>query len=117
MAKTIEKKVLVWGSACHFASLMGMLGIPFGHIIGPLVVWLVKRKEHPYIELQGKAALNFQISMTVYGIAASLFFFLLIGFVFLIFFVVIDLMLAVIAAMKALNGESFRYPLSIRFIK
>ena len=85
--------------------------------MGPLVVWLIKKSEHPFVDDQGKEALNFQISMTIYGIVAGLLIFVLIGIPLLIGLIVANLVLIIIAAVKASNGESFRYPCTIRFIK
>jgi hypothetical protein len=54
-----------WAMTCHLASFAGYV-LPLGNIIGPLVAWLMKRDEFPLVDDQGKEALNFQISMTIY---------------------------------------------------
>ncbi|ADU52047.1 hypothetical protein Tmar_1964 [Thermaerobacter marianensis DSM 12885] len=56
-----------WAVACHLAALAGFW-IPLGNLLGPLVLWLVKRNDHPFIDRQGKEALNFQISVTLYAV-------------------------------------------------
>jgi len=98
--------------------------IPF-NIIGPLVVWMIKKDEFPFVNDQGKEALNFQISMTMCGIAAVLvcvvlsfvcigsFLMPLVGLAWL----VVELVMIIRAAMAANKGEAFRYPLAIRFLK
>jgi uncharacterized Tic20 family protein len=111
-----EKKAHTWGMACHLIALIGFLGIPFGHLLGPLVLWLCMRDSHPFVDSQGKEALNFQLSMTIYGIAAGVLCLVLIGFVLLPAVVLADLVLLIIAAVKAGSGIGFRYPLTIRFI-
>lgn len=117
MVEDAQKDSRMWGALCHISALAGYVGIPFGHIIGPLVVWLIKKAEYAVVEEQGKEALNFQISMTIYGIVAVPLVFVLIGIPLLIGLIVANLVLIIIAAVKASNGESFRYPCTIRFIK
>jgi uncharacterized Tic20 family protein len=56
----------VWATFCHLAALTPLLGIPLGLILGPLVVWLIKKDESPFVNRHGKAALNFQISIIFY---------------------------------------------------
>ncbi|MDD4550497.1 MAG: DUF4870 domain-containing protein, partial [Syntrophomonadaceae bacterium] len=122
-----------WATGCHLAGLAILTGIPMANIIAPLIVWLIKKNEYEFVDLQGKEALNFQISMSIYAgivfllfmlgiIEASgggLFFgyanFSLMSLVFVIGLV--DLIFAIIAGIKASNGEMYRYPLTIRFIK
>ena len=112
-----EKEARTWGMGCHLAALAGFIGIPFGHILGPLAVWMIKKNDYPFVDEQGKEALNFQLSMTIYAFIAVILIFVIIGFMTLIALAVADLILVIIAAMKASNGESFRYPATIRFIK
>ena len=56
---------------CHLSALSLYLGIPLGHLILPLIIWYWKRAEFPFVDDQGKESLNFQLSMTVYAIVAS----------------------------------------------
>jgi len=126
MSSEIEQKPVVfvdqkqernWGILCHLSALVLFIGIPFGNIIGPLVVWLIKKNELPLVDQEGKESLNFQISMTIYASAAAILILLLIGFPLLIGLMITDLILTIIAAVKVSNGESYRYPLTIRLIK
>ena len=71
----------------------------------------------PSINEHGKESVNFQISMTIYTIIAALSTLLLIGFLLLPAIVVLNIVLVIIAGVKAANGEFYRYPLTIRFIK
>jgi len=113
----LEKQSRQWGMFCHLASLAGFVGIPFGHIIGPLVVWLMKKDEMPFVNDQGKEALNFQISMSIYMAVSFVLVFVLIGFFGLIALAILDLVLTIMAAVQANEGKAYRYPLTIRFIK
>ena len=89
---------------CHLSSLCGFIGIPFGHLIGPLVVWLVKKQQFPFVDDQGKESLNFQITMTIYAAVALLLMLILIGFLLLIAVAVIDVIFVIIASIKSSNG-------------
>lgn len=104
------------GMLCHLLAFAGYL-FPFGNIIGPLVLWLVKRQEMPFVESEGKESLNFQISMTIYTFVSFILCFVLIGFVLLPAVIIADIVFIIIAAIKTANGESYRYPLCIRLIK
>jgi uncharacterized Tic20 family protein len=154
-----QSRERVWATFCHLAALTPLLGIPFGLlfgrlarvliglIAGPLVVWLIKKDESPFVNRHGKAALNFQISMILYGV-------LLIGFGFVclaavynadpgrfngvplvvghgrlpapvvmplrlvpIVLGVLDLVSVVVGAVRANKGREYRYPLAIPFIR
>lgn len=106
-----------WGMACHLAVFAGALLPVLGNIIGPLVVWLMKKDEYPFVDDQGKEALNFQISMMIYMAVAGVLVLLLVGFFLLAILGIMDFVLVIIAAVKANQGVRYRYPFTIRFIK
>jgi uncharacterized Tic20 family protein len=65
--------VRTWTALVHASALLGVfLHFP-GHVLAPLIVWLVKRDESPEIDAHGKEALNFQISMLIYNAVAAVF--------------------------------------------
>ena len=109
---------------CHLSTLASFI-VPLGNILGPLVVWLLRKDQLPQVDLHGKAALNFNISITIYGvigIAISLALMLvLIGFllIFVVFAAIFVwwMVATVVAAVKAGSGEFWEYPLSIRFLR
>jgi uncharacterized Tic20 family protein len=105
-----------WAMACQLASFAGYM-IPLGNVIGPLIVWLIKRQEMPFVNEVGKEAVNFQISLSIYCIISIILCFVLIGFVLLIGLAILNLIVVVIASIKANEGIYYRYPLTIRFIK
>lgn len=111
-----SKEEKMWGMFCHLAALAGYV-IPFGNIIGPLVIWLVKREEFKFVSDQGRESLNFQISMTIYAFVALLLSFILIGFPILIIIMVANIVLVIMAGIKANDGIAYRYPGCIRIIK
>jgi uncharacterized Tic20 family protein len=105
-----------WAMLCHLSALAGFI-IPLGNIIGPLVIWMIKKDEYPLVADQGKEALNFQISMTLYYIASIILIIVLIGIVLLIGFGIFSLIMTIIAMVKANEGVAYRYPMCIKFIK
>jgi uncharacterized protein len=105
----------LWAMFCHLSAFAGFI-IPFGNIIGPLVVWSIKRDRYPLVDDQGKEAINFQISMIIYYLTAFILVFVLIGIPLLIALFFFSLIITVVAAIKANEGVRYRYPLGIRFI-
>ncbi len=101
---------------CHLSAL-AMFIIPFGNVLGPLLVWLTKRDQYPEVDRQGKDALNFQLSMMLYAFVAGILVILLVGFLLLIALGVLNLVVIIIASVKANNGERYDYPFAIRFIQ
>ena len=113
-----ETDAHMWGALCHVSGLAGGLLIPgIGHLLAPLVIWLIKRHDSPFVDEQGKEALNFQITMTLYLVAAVALVFVLVGIPLLLILAAAELILVVIATVKASNGEAYRYPLTLRLIK
>ncbi|MFH1379677.1 MAG: DUF4870 domain-containing protein [bacterium] len=106
-----------WAMVCHLITFTMFIGIPFGNIIGPLIVWLIKRDEYPLVNDQGKESLNFQISITIYMFIAGILCFIFIGFLILPALVIADIVFVIIATIKVNEGEYFRYPMTIRLIK
>lgn len=104
------------GLAVHLASFSGYL-IPFGSILGPLIVWLMKREEIAFVDSCGRNCLNFKISVMVYAIISMILMFIGIGFILLGVLAVFDIVVTIIAAMKASEGISYQYPLTIKFLK
>lgn len=103
-----------WAMVCHLITLTGFF-IPLGNIIGPLVIWLIKKEQYPLVDDQGREALNFQISILIYLIASLILLFVLIGIVLLPIVLIFDLVMTIVAMIKANDGVAYRYPLTIRF--
>jgi uncharacterized Tic20 family protein len=85
-------------------------------ILGPLIMWLIKKDESPFLNDHGKEALNFNISIFLYMIIAAVSFLCGIGVVLLPVVWVFGLVVSVLAAMSANRGEYYRYPACIRII-
>ncbi|MDW7759086.1 MAG: DUF4870 domain-containing protein [Acidobacteriota bacterium] len=105
-----------WAMFCHLAALSGFL-IPLGNILGPLIVWLIKKDASPLVDAEGKKSLNFQISILIYMVISALLIFVLIGIPLMIAVGIFALVMIILAAIKTSNGEDFRYPLSIQFLR
>ncbi len=114
-APTSTRDENMWAMLCHISTFAGFV-IPFGNIIAPLIIWLIKKDEFPLVNDQGKEAINFQITMTIYIIASILLIIVIIGIPLLIGLGFFDLIVTVIAAIKASEGVRYRYPIAIRFI-
>jgi uncharacterized Tic20 family protein len=116
MAKKIDTRAQTWGMFCHLSALSMFMGVPFGIILGPLVIWLMKRNEIPYVDEQGKESINFQLSMILYMVVAGIMCIFLIGFALLFALIVAEIVLVIRASIKVSNGEEHHYPFAIRWI-
>ena len=105
-----------WGMFAHLAALAGIV-IPLGNLLGPLIVWLVKKDTMPFVADQGKEALNFNITVFIAAFISGILTLVLIGFLMLMAIGIANLVLCILAAMKANNGEAYRYPFALRLIK
>lgn len=113
-----NKDANLWAMLCHLSALAGYL-IPFGNLIGPLIVWQIKKGEFPLVDDQGKESLNFQITLTIIGLAAFVLAIITVGFLMPLLFIlaIAALVFIILAALAANKGESYRYPFAFRFIK
>ena len=113
----IPKPERTWAMFAHLSSFLGYTCIPLANIIAPLIIWQVKKDDMPFASDQGKECLNFQISMLIYVIISAILIIILIGVAFLVILYVMNIILTIIAAIKANEGVTYRYPLTMRFIK
>ena len=105
------------GMLCHLLAFSGLI-IPFGHVIGPLIIWLMQKDKSAFTDYHGKESVNFQISVTI-AFLCCLPLILLFGLGFLLMLVVgvYWLVMTIVAALKASDGGRYQYPISLRFIK
>jgi uncharacterized Tic20 family protein len=104
------KEARMWAMLCH------LLGL-FTCFVGPLIIWLVKKDEEPFVNDQGKEALNFQITIALAYVVSGLLTVVCIGFILGLAVGIADLVFCIVASVKSNSGEAYRYPVSIRFIK
>lgn len=105
-----------WCVLCHASALLGLFLHFLGHLLGPLIVWLMKRGDSPEIDAYGKESLNFQLSMLIYDAIAGILCIVLIGIPILIGLWILNTVLVIIASVKASEGKFYRYPFTIRLI-
>lgn len=113
----VPQEERTWGMIAHLAALAALIGVPFANILGPLIVWLIKKDTMPFADEQGKESLNFQITVTLAILCCIPLFFILIGFVLMPLIALAALIFVIIAAIKTSNGEHYRYPFTLRLIK
>ena len=108
-----------FGMLCHLMALAGYLVPLLGNILGPLIVWLVKREEHPFIDDQGKESLNFQITVVIALVVSGLLMCVGVGFVLVPLVALVALIFIIIAAVQANSGQRYRYPnwMILRLVK
>ena len=116
-----EKRVLSeternWAMLCHLSAFAAFF-FPFGGIIGPLICYLSRKDESDWVNVNGKASLNFQLSMLLYIVLAIPLCLIIIGIPIIILLGTLKVICIIIASVKAAKGEFFRYPLVIPFIQ
>jgi len=115
-----------YSSITHLSSFAGWI-FPLGNVIAPFILWSAKKNESTYIDMHGKAAVNFQLSLMLYCFLLALLilpltiFTLGLGLIAVILGIipVVILIIATVisASIKATNGEYYDYPFTIEFIK
>ena len=115
-AQQVSNDETNWGMFAHLSALIGFI-IPFGSIIGPLVIWLTKGKEMEFVGTEAKEALNFQITMLIAFLICWVLVFVLIGFLLMALVAIADLILVIMAAVSASKGQPYRYPFALRLVK
>ena len=120
--RDVDSNARQWAMFAHLSALLAAFlgGLTF---LGPMIIYLVKRDEHPFIADQAREALNFNLSVLIYSIALGIVSFILtlilIGFLLFLLFIPLAiawLVVTIMAAVKANNGEAYRYPLTIRMV-
>ena len=111
-----DKEQRTWAMFCHLSALAGLL-FPFGSVIGPLIVWLVKKEEMPLVAEHGRKSLNFQLTMMIAYIVCFMLMFVVIGVILLPLVALFSLIMVVVSAIKANDGKEVKYPMAIEFIK
>lgn len=129
--------------AAHLSALVAVAGLPFGHVLGPLVVYLMKGHESEFVGEHARASLNYQISISIFGIvaiivaaAATLGFIApmssspdssIVGFnlaalwiglgVAVLLAVLASILFVILGTLAASEGRPYTYPFAIRFLR
>ena len=112
-----------WGLFGHLSSLAGLVTGGIGNIVGPLVIWLIKKDTMPFAADQAKEALNFNITLLIIGVILLLLTMITFGIGAILtvpvglLLCVAWLVLTIMAAMKSNEGVAYRYPFTLRLIK
>ncbi|MFW6154213.1 MAG: DUF4870 domain-containing protein [Planctomycetota bacterium] len=114
----LDKETRYWATGCHLAGFALYLSpIPVLGVVAPLVIWLIKRENSPFIDAHGKAVVNFQLSLLIYLFVSAILVFVIVGFLLILALIVMQIILTINGAVRAQNGEPYRYPVAIRFIR
>ena len=105
-----------WGMLAHLAAFAFFI-CPLGNVIGPLVVWLIKRDQSAFVADQGKEALNFNISVLIAVLVCGVLVFILVGILLWVALGIFWLAMTIVAAIKASEGIRYRYPFTLRLVK
>lgn len=116
-SRETDKDARMWAMFSHLAGLAGYVMPVIGNIVAPLIIWQLKKEDFAFVDEQGKEAVNFQISMVIYGAIASALILVVIGILLLPAVIILHIIFLLIAAVKANDGFHYRYPITIRFIK
>jgi len=100
----------------HLSVLTGFI-VPLAGLVAPIVIWQMKKNDSPKLDMHGKIVVNWVLSMILYMIVSVVLSFVVIGLPMLLALVVLNIVFPIIGGIKANNGETWRYPLSIRFMK
>lgn len=106
----------MWAMFTHLSALSGFL-IPFGNVVGPVVVWQIFKERSAFVDTHGKESVNFQITIAIAYLVSIILIFVVVGIFLLVVLGILSLVLSVVAAIKANNGEYYTYPFTFRFIK
>jgi uncharacterized protein len=101
-----------WCMFCHVSAFCALISVP--PVVGPLVIWLIKKDVMPEVDKHGKEAINFQLSMLIYAIVCAI---TVVGMILIPVVGILWLIFTIMASVKASHGEFYRYPLTIRFLK
>lgn len=111
LASDVPAEARTWAGFLHLSGFLWMLvPVPLLGILGPLLIWFWKRDLHPFVDQQGKEAINFQISMTVYTVVAALLVLIVVGIALLVGVCAAWFVLTIVAACRAFEGREWRYP-------
>lgn len=109
-----DEEIRTWTIWAHASALVAaFFALAF---MGPLVIWLLRKEIDPIAGAHAKEALNFNLTILVYGVVGFVLVFALIGFLLLPLIAIFWLVNIVRAIVAVNGGNTFRYPLTIRFV-
>lgn len=115
--KQIPNEERQWAAFAHLSALVILVLPPVGGILGPLVIWILKKDEMPFVRQEGREALNFQITVLIALAVSGALTLVLVGFVLLPVVALADFVLVVVATLQVSDGRPYRYPFNLRLIQ
>lgn len=109
-AREVSKDAKTWAMLCHLLAI-------FTGFLAPLIIWLIKKDEEPFVDEHGKEALNFQITVFIASFVSGILTMVCVGVFMLLAVAIANIIFCILATVKANKGQPYRYPVSIRFIK
>lgn len=108
-----------WAMISHISAFVALIPLlpVIGMVLGPLIVWLLKKEDMPLVAENGKAALNFNIGMFIAYCVAILLCFIIIGIPLLFGLVIFHFIVTVMAAIKASEGGVYKYPFTLKLVQ
>jgi uncharacterized protein len=106
-----------WAMLAHLSALAGLVMPLIGIVIGPLVVWLARRDESPFVAEHAREALNFNITVLIGAVVCALLMLVFVGFLLGTALFIAWLVMTLVAAIKASEGRTYQYPFSLRLVK
>jgi uncharacterized Tic20 family protein len=120
----VPSDIRTYAALIHLSPILGnFLFGGFANFLFPLIMWIVRRNDHPFIDETGKEVVNFHLSLLIYYLIGIAFAIMTLGLGLLVvipFWLVMSgltIIFAIIGAIKASDGEIYRYPLNLRLIK
>jgi uncharacterized Tic20 family protein len=101
---------------CNMAMLCHLLGI-FSGFLGPLIIWLIKKDQSPFVDDQGKEVLNFHITLIIGFVIGAVTWCMYIGVLIIAGLAICNIVFSILGTISASKGIAYRYPLSIKFLK
>jgi hypothetical protein len=108
--RTLTSDERIIAMLCHLLAFLS-------GFVGPIVLWAVKKDESPFVDAHGKEAINFHITVLIYSVVTLMLCFVLVGFLLIPVVGLLAIISPIVGAVKAANGQPFRYPLAIRLIR
>tara|TARA_R110002096_G_scaffold16106_10_gene55008 strand:+ start:18393 stop:18878 length:486 start_codon:yes stop_codon:yes gene_type:complete len=117
--KLSEGEDRTWGMFCHLAALSNLIGPSILNIVGPLIPWLLKRQESPWVDAHGKESINFQLTMSILAWIGALAMPITCGVSVALSVAagIFSIVMAVVASVRANEGKFMPYPFSFRFFR
>lgn len=97
-----------------FSMLIYLLSFVFP-VVAPLVIWILKKDQSDFVNHHGKEYFNFLLSYAIYSFISAILIIVLIGIFLLIVLGIMGVVFTIVAAIRAYEGERYRFPLVIRF--